>query len=130
MALESATTTQFTDFLTKYGYSVADNEAVLLSLSFAFMSTLAFCDEPDADRAADAQCFIAYAMDGGGFNPAAVVDSRTLIEKGLGRGAIVKKWSENEKLSGTEPVNLLRQVPMAYGLLKDSLCSGFGAFAV
>ena len=132
MSLISATDAEFTAFLTERNLTIADTETALVVKSFDFVETLSFCSEPDADVLVKAQCFIAYAMsaNGGGFNPSAIAESRTLIEKGLGSGAIVKKWSENAELIGTDPKTLLKTVPSAYGLLKGYLCSNYGAFVV
>lgn len=129
MAIVSATNEQFTAFLTKYGYEIADDESALLPLSFVFLSTLPFCSGTESDgQITDAQCFIAYSMSstGGGFNPAAIAEAKTLTKKGLGRGAITKEWAVNELLSGTDPVSMLRTMPIAYGLLNNYLCESRG----
>lgn len=129
MAIVSATIEQFTAFLTKYGYEIADDESALLPLSFTFLSTLPFCSSTDSDdQIIEAQCFIAYSMsaNGGGFNPAAIAEAKTLTKKGLGRGAITKEWAVNELLNGTDPVSMLRAMPIAYGLLNGYLCRGGG----
>lgn len=127
MALVSATEQEFADFQAKYGYTVDAGETHLLPLSFAFVQTLPFCAdaEVDQDRFAEGQCFIAYAMSqaGGGFNPAAVAEAKTLVKKGLGRSAITKEWAVNQDLIGTDPMSQLKSVPMAYGLLKTYLCT-------
>ena len=127
MSLVSATEQEFADFQLKYGYSVDAGEAHLLPLSFAFAQTLPFCEgvEVDQDRFVEGQCFIAYAMSqaGGGFNPAAVAEAKTLVKKGLGRSAITKEWAVNQDLIGTDPMSQLKSVPMAYGLLKTYLCA-------
>lgn len=124
MAITAATSEQFDTFLTDYGYTVAaEDKSRLLALSLAFLGTIDLCQEGETHVA---QCFIAYAMSaaGGGFNPAAVADDKTLVAKGLGRNAISKEWQVNDSLTGTDPVTLLKRVPMAYGLLRPLLCSG------
>ena len=136
--MESATAEQFTAFLTKYGYTVTTDSAPFLALSHAFMRSLPFADvgKLDAATAVEAQCFIAYAMvpveeGGGGFNPAAIAEAKTLTKKGLGRSAIVKEWKVNDLLSGNDPLSLLRSMAIPYGLLKDYLCVGTaGVFVV
>ena len=132
MTLVSATVAEFETFLSERGLTVAGDKSVLVVRSFDFLETIEFCSEPDADVVVKAQCFIALAMDsnGGGFSPTSVAEKTNLIEKGLGSGAIVKKWQINSDLVGTDPKSLLKTVPAAYGLLKPSLCSGYGAFVV
>lgn len=125
MIITAATPEQFDEFLTEYGYTVPDGDkSRLLALSLSFLGTLDMCAEGETHVA---QCFIAYAMrDGGGFDPVAVADDKTLIAKGLGRNAIAKEWQVNDSLTGTEPLTLLKRVPMAYGLLRPLLCSTGG----
>lgn len=135
MALVSATEPELTVFLAKYGYSIEEDATSLLALSFAFLSTLPFRDVEsiDAERVAEAQCFIAYSMsaNGGGFDPSAIAEAKTLTKKGLGRGAITKEWTVNELLNGTDPVSQLRAMPLAFGLLNNYLSYGTaGAFVV
>jgi|GEM_PF-3641415 len=125
MDVTAATSEQFDTFLTTYGYTVDDDDdkARLLALSLSFLSTIELCVEGATDQA---QCFIAYAMsaNGGGFNPAAVSDDKTLTKKGVGRSAIVKEWEVNDELSGTDTLSMLKRIPMAYALLKPLLCAG------
>ena len=132
MALVSATTTEFAAFLTQFGYSVAETHDPLIELSFVMLKTIPFYDVDDVPVATvvQAQCFIAYAMsaEGGGFDAAAIAEARELIEKGLGRGALRKKWQVDQSLNGTHPVHKLRLIPLAYGLLKDYI--RYGASAV
>lgn len=120
MALTSATTTEYSDFLTKYSYT---DDGDFLNLSFAFLGALPFCDgTEDNDQIKEAQCFIAYAMGQGGFDPTQVVSGRTLVKEGLGRGAITEEYVINEDLIGTDASSMLRQIPMAYILLTPYLC--------
>lgn len=129
----SATEEQFTAFLTKYGYIVDGDTSPLLALSHAFLLTLPLSESADSERVVEAQCFIAYAIseNGGGFNPAAIAEAKTLVKSGLGRSAIVDEWKINELLSGTDPLSLLRSIPLAYGLLKEYLVTAtVGVFVV
>ena len=124
MAITAATSEQFDAFLTTYGYTVEVGEkARLLALSLSFLSTIELCADGETDQA---QCFIAYAMSakGGGFNPVAVADDKTLTKKGIGRSAVLKEWEVNDDLSGTDSLSMLKRIPMAYGLLKPLLCVG------
>ena len=132
MSLVSATDAEFEAFLTERALTISDTETALVVKSFDFVETLSFCSEVDAETLVKAQCFIAYAMsaNGGGFSPSAIAETKNLIEKGLGSGAIVKKWEVNEDLNGSDPLSLLKTVPAAYGLLKNSLCGGYGAYVV
>lgn len=135
MALVSATEPELTVFLAKYGYSIEEDGTPLLALSFAFLSTLPFRDveSVDVDRVAEAQCFIAYSMsaNGGGFDPSAIAEAKTLIKEGLGRGAMIEEYSINTMLSGTDPISRLRSLPLAFGLLDKYLSYGYaGAFVV
>ena len=137
MALTSATESEFADFLTKYGFTLASGEQAPLALSFAFLSTLPFCTDVEDNAAIrEAQCFIAFAMtsQGGAFNPAAMREPKTLVKKGLGRGAITKEWEVNSELSGVDATSALKTLPIAYGILKPYLCvdpaSSYGAFVV
>lgn len=135
MTLLSAAEPELNAFLAKYGYSIEEDATPLLALSFAFLSTLPFRDveSVDVDRVAEAQCFIAYSMsgNGGGFDPSAITEAKTLTKKGLGRGAITKEWAVNELLNGTDPISQLRAMPLAFGLLNNYLSYGnTGAFVV
>lgn len=122
-----ATDADFAEFLTKFGYSV-DAETHLLPLAAAFISTLPFCDDAVIDDAKiiEAQCFVAYSIsaNGGGFDPAALVAAKTLTKSGLGRGAIVDEWKVNESLMGTDPMSLLKSMPLVYGMLRSYMCPG------
>lgn len=126
MALTSASVTDFDAFLSQYGYTVSGDKAQLLALSFAFLRSLPFCDSDQATNAdiIEAQGFIAYAMsvEGGGFNPAGMVDNRTLTKEGIGRNALVEEWEVNDALSGTDAYTLIKRLPIAYGLLSQYLC--------
>lgn len=128
MSLIAATQEQFAEFLSRYGYpDPSESVLPLLAMSFAFTRTLPFCSdqEVNADVLVEAQCFIAYSISaaGGGFSPNAVADARIKVEEGLGRTALVDKWKVNEQLIGTEPIDLLKKLPLAYGLLKGFLCT-------
>jgi len=128
MALISATPAEYAAFLTKYGFSLPSGEPDFLPLSFTFLSTLPFCEGfsnvSSSPEILEAQMFIAYAMSsaGGGFSPVALADSRTVVEESIGRNALVEKYSINETLIGTDPMSMLRSVPMALGLLDSLLC--------
>lgn len=127
MSLVAATEGEYTTFRTKYGRTIADGEEAFLPLSFAFLSTLPFCAGDAVEQTAaitEAQCFIAYAMsaNGGGFDPTLMGDAKTLIKKNLGRSAIVKEYEINAQLVGTDPMSMLRKIPMALALLDSVLC--------
>lgn len=126
MALVPATETEYQAFLDKFGFSIASCDLKHLPLSFAFLSSLPFCDDDPAQtpQITEAQLFIAYSMSngGGGFNPTAIAGDRILIKEELGREAIVEEYQVNELLSGTDPMSLLRSMPMAFGLLSKYLC--------
>ena len=127
MALVSATEEEYKAFLDKYGYGCELGQESLLALSFAFLSSLPFCDGANVaqtEAITEAQMFIAYAMSekGGGFNPAALADAKTLIKRNIGRSAIVREYEVNELLAGTDPMSQLRKIPMALGLLNQYLC--------
>ena len=121
----AVTTEQFSAFLDRYGFATTD-ETHPLPLAYMFMKTLPFCDNAvvDDETMVEAQCFIAYSISitGGGFNPAAIAEAKTLTKSGLGRSAIVDEWKVNEALIGTDPVSLLKSLPLAYGLLKSYIC--------
>lgn len=124
MALDvtPATDTQLDDFLALYGYTIPNaDKTVLLARSLALLNTVQICQEGDTYVA---QCFIAYAMsaEGGGLNPTALLESKTLTKKGLGRNAIVKEWDVNTELSGTNTIAILKRIPMAYAILEPLLC--------
>ncbi len=126
--LTPATELEFTTFLAKYGYSVTEDKEILLARSFAFLDSLPFCDDVDldADVVVEGQCFLAYAMstEGGLFDPFAIADPKTLIEKGIGRNAVSKKWQVNDDLNDHTPISNLKTVPMAFGVLKNYMCYG------
>jgi len=127
MALTSASTDEYKAFRQKYGYAIAGgNDAQHLALAFAFLKSLPFCnaDQGDTDETKEAQFFIAYAMseEGGGFNFTAPVDPRTLKKKEIGRNAIVKEWETNDLLVGTDPMSMLRRIPMALASINGLLC--------
>lgn len=68
------------------------------------------------------QCEIAYQIAIGAFDPSAVRDGRSLTERSIGRNALVRKWSVDQALQGSEPITLLQRLPLAYGMLKSLLC--------
>ena len=118
-----ATITEFNQFLDEYGYCLKDfddtRKTQMLNRAFAFISTLEFCQEGST---VPGQCEIAYQMALGAFDPSAATDGRSLTERSIGRNALVRKWSVDESLQGTEPVTLLQRLPLAYGMLKSLLC--------
>lgn len=133
--MNSATTERYQQFIAKYGYTHEGDVSPLLALSFAFLSALPFREgaELDDDTLAEAQCFIAYAMSttGGGFNPAAIAEAKTLTKKGIGKSEILKEWKVNELLIGNDPISLLRSMVIPYGLLNKYLCTGkAGVFVI
>ena len=124
MELTTATAEQFDAFLLARNLSVdEDAKSSALVVSFDFLELLEFCTDEESPDTVKAQCYIALAVaDGGVFSPADAVDSKTLIEKGVGRSAIEKTWSINDALSGTDAITMLKRVPMAYNILKPLLC--------
>ena len=116
----AATLEEFNEFLSLYCYEVPDTDKQKsLNLAFAFISTLEFCQEGST---VPGQCEIAYQIAIGAFDPSAATDGRSLTERSIGRNALVRQWSVNESLQGTEPVTFLRRIPLAYGMLKSLLC--------
>lgn len=144
MAVEitSATDAEFAAFLTTFCYDVAETERPkLLALSHIFLCSLPFCDdaELDVEKVAQAQMFLAYSMsdEGGGFNPAAFAFSEStadtsggrVIERSIGRGAIVKRFeypdtdSSSASIAGLTPFEKLQKAnTIAFGLLAPFLC--------
>lgn len=129
--MESITVEEYETFLSEFGYDQAGDKRLVINLSFAFLSTLPFCegvteDETKIEVIAQAQSFIAYAMseEGGGLNPAAVSDTRITVTEELGRDAIVDEFEVNSELIGADPVSFLKRVQIAYGLLRPLLCDG------
>ena len=117
-----ATESEFDAWLALRNYSivVAADKPFLLQLAFDYMGTLAFC-QGTAEDLITGQLFLAYAL-ANGFDPVSPVDGKSLIEKGLGRSAIVKKWSINALTAGTDSVSMLRKSPMAFNQLMQYLC--------
>ena len=123
--LTSATEAEFTDFLTRYGYAVAQDTGPLLALSELFMMTLPWCDDAQESTAATtaAQCFIAYAMsaEGGAFNPAGIANTQNVKSQKV--DTLEKEFfAADSALSGTDAMSLLKRLPVAYGLLSSLLC--------
>ena len=132
MALTTATTAELDSFIVDYNIETIDDAAKpsLLKLSFAFLGTVKFCSDVDTGVFVQAQCFVIKAISEG-FSPSGVVDSKTLVGKGLGRSAIVKKWEVNKDLVGTDSISMIKTIPMAYNLLKQFMCnSGGGDFNI
>ena len=117
-----ATVTEFDAWLTKFNYSVEPaDKPFLLALANTFVKTVDFCSGT-AEDLIEGQLFLAYGM-GNGFDPVSVTDGKDLVEKGIGRNAIVKRWEINAATAGTDAVPMLRRVPMAYNLLSPFICS-------
>lgn len=136
--IDSITNADFETFLSDtclQGVSETEYKQ-LLALSHSFLCSLPFCEDAEIDPAKllQAQGFIAYAMSqaGGGFN---VVSSQStsvaggrLIEKNLGRSALVKRYeysddSSSSGGSGSEPLDVLKAMSkLAYGLLSGYMC--------
>ena len=121
MANVSATEIELDTFLGVYGFAVAGDKQVLLARSIAFLNTLEFCKEPDHKLFKDAQGFLVTAIENG-LDLFATADSKTLVERGLGRNAIVKKWQVDETLSGTDSLSKLKAIPQVYNMLAPYLC--------
>ncbi len=124
--LTSATETEFTAFLSTYGYTVAQNSASLLALSFLYLNTLPFCDadQDSTNTITTAQCLIAYNMstEGGAWNPVAQVERQGIKSKKV--DTLEKEFFEAAgDLAGTDAMSLLRSLPMAYALLSPYLCA-------
>lgn len=135
--INSITGAEFSTFLTDFCYQVDETEhKKILALSHSFLCSLPFCDDADIDpvKLLQAQGFIAYAMSqaGGGFN---VVSSQStsvaggrLIEKNLGRSALVKRYeysddSSSSSSNSSEPLEILKSMSkLAYGLLSGYMC--------
>ena len=121
----SATPLDLTDYLTPRELSIgAETPETLLINSLDFIGTLSFCEEVPDDVLIKAQCALAYAMSitGGGFNPNGIVDGRILIEEGLGRSAIIDKYTLDDGLVGNDSLTQLKRVGVIYGMLKPYLC--------
>jgi len=119
-----STLAQFDQFLTDFGYTVAENKDVLLKRSFSFLSTVKLCKPVPDEIIVQAHNYIAYSMsaEGGGFNPFGVAEEKMLTKKGLGRGAIVKEWDVDKSLSGSDSISKIKRLGVVYELLKDYLC--------
>lgn len=125
--LTSATEAEFTAFQATYGYTVKSDAAPLLALSFALLQSLPWCEGKDEDHASInlAQCFIAWSMspEGGGFNPAAQVDS--LVVKREKVSSLEQEFMFNPNLgSGSSAIDQVKKFPIAYGLLSPFICEG------
>ena len=122
MALESGDIAGLDEFNASQGFEVVGDKSNLLANSYSFLKTLSFCPEPEQTIFAEAQYFLVRSLDDGA-DLFGTVENKVLVEKGLGKGSIVKKWKENEALSGTESISKLKTFPMSYNLLKPYLCN-------
>lgn len=124
MAIANASAQDYATFQSTYGYTPTVNDSAYLALAFAFMGALPFCDGVEqSDAITQAQFFIAQSISTGAFNPAAVVDTRILVEDSIGRNAITEKWDVvNEDLISADPLTILKTMPIAYALLSGSMC--------
>lgn len=123
--IDSATEADFTAFLAKYGYTVAADAGPLLALSYAFISTLPWCDSDQENHASitEAQCFIARAMseEGGAFDPSARASG--LVVKREKADSLEQEYMFNESVNqGADSLSLLKSLAIPYGLLQPFLC--------
>lgn len=122
-----ATTAQLDTYLSDRGYpAIATGKEELLIRSFDFMSFTSYCFESSETTEAlaklvKAQCEIARMINND-FEVEALADDKMLTEKGLGRGAITKKWVRNRSLSGSDGLSKLKRIPAAYMILKPMMC--------
>lgn len=120
---------EFTDWLTAERYTVTESADYLLPKAFRFLSTLnwriphsvEYVVQPDFKYA---QMQLAVFIDSGKFDPDAQIEDKTLTEKGLGRGAIVKKWQAKSELSGISLIDLLKRFPSVYSFLQNHVADG------
>lgn len=118
-----ATPAELDAFIIDYDLTIQDaDKPLLLRLSQDFMETLRFCSDVDAGIYVKAQCFLIKAISEG-FSPDGIAEDKILVEKGLGRSAIVKKWKIDKSLSGTDSMTAIKRLPMVYNLLSPYLCS-------
>lgn len=115
--LTSATEAEFTAFQIKYGYTVTADPLPLLALSFSFLQTLPWKikNQESTDSIIEAQCFIAISIYRDEFDPSARIEDMRVTKKKV--DTLEKHFEANDYLQGTDPVTLLRSMPIAYGLL-------------
>lgn len=122
----------FRDYLDTYGVSLSSEKTdleieALLKQTFLFLESLDFCDSHEYEfdvneRLKKSQCIGVFFVDDGTININDSFEEKTLIERSIGQGAIVRKWQAPVfKRSGTNA--MLQKAPLLMSYMKPLLCN-------
>ena len=123
----------YESFLNSLGIALVDTDVLSQAIfkTELMLNTIIFqtsC-ELDNTKLSMAQKYIVYAMYQG-LDIAATTDTKKLIKKGLGRGAIVKEWEHDKGFSTNTMVDHLKKIGGAYTILKPCLSNSLSTFPV